>query len=118
MVRSCIQKITNPILFGIFLVVSTGCHEIGEEWGISVGKDYPKIKVFTEGDELKEVKICLEEQGYSGWPTTVVAEYDEEIYGGMLEGQCMYFKGKRVAVRFGTPSSGKYAKGTFQVIEN
>lgn len=102
------------VAFLPFLVMA--CQEPGQEWHITVGKGKPKEQVLYEGQEASEVKICLDKKGGSGYPIAVVAEFDDEFYGGMLVGQCMFFTGKRVAVRFGTPSSGKYAKGTYEII--
>lgn len=97
-----------------FLLV--GCQETGEEWYITFGKGKPKEQVLLDGGDVREVKVCLDKKGGSGYPTTVVAQFDDQSYAGMLRGQSMFFKGKRVAVRFGTPSSGKFAKGTYEII--
>ena len=92
------------------------CQETGEPWHITVGKGKPKEQVLVDGQQATEVKICLDKKGGSGYPTTVVAQFDDDFYANMLQGQCMYFTGKRVAVRFGTPSSGKFARGTYEII--
>lgn len=92
------------------------CQEPGEEWYISVGKGVNKQQVLVDGSDPTEVKICLDEKGGSGYPISVVAQFDDDKYAGLLEEQCMYFKGRKVLVRFGTPSSGKYAKGTYEII--
>ena len=94
-----------------------GCHDSGEPWKITVGMDKPKEQVFVDSDQSQEVMICLDKKGGSGYPTTVVAKYDDGRYAGMLQGQCMFFVGKRVSVKFATPSSGKYATGTYKVIQ-
>ena len=96
--------------------VITACEEPGEEWNISVGKGGDKQVVLVDGGEPTEVKVCLDEKGGSGYPISVVAQFDDDKYPGLLEGQCMFFKGKKVVLRFGTPSSGKYAKGTYEII--
>lgn len=114
-IRSNNNLVKNVFLVFILLMVS-GCHDYGEPWRITVGKDKPKEQVFVDGDEPQEVMICLDKKGGSGYPTTIVGKFDDEKYAGMLVGQCMHFIGKRVSVKFATPSSGKYAEGTFKVI--
>ena len=95
----------------------TSCHtETGKVWRITVGLDKPKEMVFIDTDDMQEVRICLDRKGGSGYPTRVVAKYDEDRYVNMLEGQCMFFAGKRVAVSFANPSSGKYAEGSFSLV--
>ena len=88
-----------------------------EPWRITVGLDKPKEMVFVDGDVLQEVRICLNTQGGSGYPTRVRAKFDDDRYTPMLTGQCMFFTGKRVSVKFANPSSGKYATGTYKVIQ-
>ena len=104
------------LIIALLPLLLLGCQKELPQWHITVGKGKPKEQVLYEGDASKEVKICLDGKGGSGYPTTVVASFDDDFYGGMLVGQCMYFSGQRVAVRFGTPSSGKYAKGTYEII--
>jgi hypothetical protein len=108
---------TNKFILLLIIMLISGCHDSGELWRITVGLDEPKEKVFIDGYQPQEVMICLDNKGGSGYPTTVVAKYDDQRYAGMLEGQCMFFTGKRVAVKFGTPSSGKFAQGTYAVLE-
>jgi len=112
---SSVVKIEWLLLFAV--LVLSGCHEIGENWRITVGKDMPKEKVFVDSDHEQEVKICLDKKGGSGYPITIVATFDDDKYAAMLEGQCMFFTGKRVSVKFGTPSSGKFAQGTYAVLQ-
>jgi|GEM_PF-2685588 len=113
----------NKVIFNKSVLVSSlmlilyGCHESGEPWRITVGLDKPKEFVFIDGDISKEVRICLDKKGGSGYPTRVAAKYDNDKYVPMLTGQCMFFTGKRVSVKFANPSSGKYAEGTYKVIQ-
>ncbi len=109
--------LVNKVILIFILVFLSGCHDYGDPWRITVGKDKPKEHVFVDGDEPQEVMICLDKKGGSGYPTTIVGKFDDEKYAGMLVGQCMNFIGKRVSVKFATPSSGKYAEGTFKVIQ-
>ena len=105
------------LLIAAFLpFIITACEEPGEEWNISVGKGGEKQVILVDESEPTEVKVCLDKKGGSGYPISVVAQFDNDKYPGMLEGQCMYFKGKKVVLRFGTPSSGKFAKGTYEII--
>lgn len=105
------------VLIALLLLLLYGCHELGESWRITVGLDKPKEMVFVDGDTPKEVRICLDTMGGSGYPTRVSARFDDERYTPMLVGQCMFFVGKRVSVKFANPSSGKYASGTYKIIQ-
>ncbi|MFK7794673.1 MAG: hypothetical protein AB8B89_04930 [Gammaproteobacteria bacterium] len=114
-----VKIILNRSLFvAALLLLLYGCHDsdLGEPWRITVGLDVPKEMIFVDGDITQEVRICLNTMGGSGYPTRVSARYDDERYTPMLVGQCMFFKGKRVSVKFANPSSGKYASGTYKVI--
>ena len=111
------NNFVKNVIWIFILVLMSGCHNYGDPWRITVGKDKPKEHVFVDGDEPQEVMICLDKKGGSGYPTTIIGKYDDQKYAGMLEGQCMFFIGKRVSVKFATPSSGKYAEGTYKVIQ-
>ncbi len=106
------------VLVASLLLLVFGCHDSADEpWRITVGLDKPKEMVFVDGDVPQEVRICLDKLGGSGYPTRVAAKYDNDRYLPMLTGQCMFFIGKRVSVKFASPSSGKYAAGTYKVIQ-
>ena len=112
------QKRLYKTLILIFIItLSTSCnYEPDQSWRITVGLDTSKEKILYQGDGPKEVRVCLDKKGGSGYPTRVLTKYDDQRYVGMLEGQCMFFKGNTVAVRFANPSSGKYANGTYKVM--
>ena len=113
-----IKTIFNKtIIISLLLLVLIGCHDSGEPWRITVGLDKPKEFVFVDADVPQEVRICLDKKGGSGYPTRVMAKFDDDRYGPMLQGQCMFITGKRVSVQFGNPSSGKFATGTYKVIQ-
>ena len=115
--NTIIKNIIGPLLVVTLLpFLVAGCEEPDLEWYITIGKGTKKQQVLYEGTDRREVKICLDKKGGSGYPTTVVADYDDKRYGGLLVGQCMYFTGNRVVVRFGTPSTGKFARGTYEII--
>ncbi|MFK8026549.1 MAG: hypothetical protein AB8C40_00655 [Gammaproteobacteria bacterium] len=109
--------INHKILLMMLLILVSGCHDSGEPWRITVGLDKPKKLVFIDGDEAREVRVCLDKQGGSGYPTRVVARFDDKKYTPMLPGQCMFFVGKHVSVSFPNPSSGKFAEGTYTIIQ-
>ena len=101
----------------ILLIMS--CHDdVGDPWRITVGLDAPKEKILYEGDQPEEVRLCLDKKGGSGYPTRVIAKFDDQRYANILEGQCMFFVGKLITVRFGNPSSGKFANGTYKIIKS
>ncbi len=111
------NNLVKKVILIFIVVLVSGCHDSGEPWRITVGLDKPKEQVFVEGDQPQEVMIYLDKKGGSGYPTTIVGKFDDQKYAGMLVGQCMFFEGKRVSVKFATPSSGKYAEGTYKVIQ-
>ena len=101
----------------VFMTLSvSACHEQNPEWELSTNSINGTKMVLVDGNEVQEVKICLDKKRAISFPTTVVADYDDQMYAGLLVGQCMYFKGKKVSVRLATPSSGKLAKGTYKII--
>ena len=112
------QELLHKTFILIFTIAtSVSCnYEPGESWRITVGLDTSKEKVLYQGEQPKEVRVCLDKKGGSGYPTRVLTKYDDQRYVGMLEGQCMFFKGNTVAVRFANPSSGKFANGTYKVM--
>lgn len=110
------RKAIALMLLTAIMITACQPQENQSPWKISVGRGSPKEQILVDGSSPQEVKICLDEKGGSGYPVTVIAKYDDESYAGLLEHQCMYFTGKKVSVRFGTPSSGKYAQGTFTIV--
>ena len=114
-------KILNLVYSIIFLALTSqisGCHDdIGEPWKIKVGGKIPNRLALVDGDAPQQVRVCLDRKGGSGYPITIVGIADGESYAGMLLGQCMFFEGKRVEVKFGTPTSGMFAEGTYSIIQ-
>lgn len=95
----------------------SGCHvDNGQPWKIKIGGKFPKLIKFVDGEELQKVRVCLDKKGGSGYPITVVISADDDSYSGILNGQCMFFEGKRIDVKFGTPTSGMFAEGTYSII--
>ena len=106
------------VIFILLICQISGCHvDSGQSWKIKIGGKYPKLIKFVDGEVSQKVRVCLDRKGGSGYPITVVISADGDSYSGILNGQCMFFEGKRVDVRFGTPTSGMYAEGTYRIIE-
>ena len=111
------KRLYKTLILFFIIALSTSCnYETSQSWRITVGLDTSKEKILYQGDRPKEVRVCLDKKGGSGYPTRVLTKYDDQRYVGMLEGQCMFFTGNTVAVRFANPSSGKYANGTYKVM--
>ena len=83
-----------------------------------IGGDLPMSKVVVDVDQPKHIKICSDEYKNIGFPINVNISYDDQKYYGLIEGLCITLHAKKVTVKFATPSSGKMAKGTYEVIES
>lgn len=112
------RKLFSIVILILFASQISGCHvDGGEQWKIKIGGKFPKLVRFVDGEIVKEVRVCLDKKGGSGYPITVVVYADGDMYPGILVGQCMFFEGKRIEVKFGTPTSGMFAEGTFTIIK-
>lgn len=95
----------------------SACSESDTAWQIGGDKAQKSI-VLLDNEMPLTIRVCLDKQGGSGYPITVVIDYDDNKYAGILEGQCMRFTARKTTVRFGTPSAFKYARGTYTIINN
>lgn len=110
------KRFLRIMAFTVSLLWLTGCSDNEMTW--KIGGDEPVNKLaLVDSDAEQTVKVCLEKKGGSGYPITIVVDYDEQKYAGLLEGQCKRFSGKKVVVRFGTPSAYKYAHGTYEILK-
>jgi len=73
-------------------------------------------KVIIDEESSKQVKICSDKYKNIGFPVNVNIDYDDETYFGLIEGLCITVNAKKIKIRFATPSSGKRAEGTFEVL--
>ncbi len=86
------------------------------EW--QIGTNTSVSKVIFEQSEAASVKICSDEYKDIGFSTNINIDYDENTYFRLLEGVCITVKAKKIRVRFATPSSGKRARGTFEILDS
>lgn len=82
-----------------------------------IGENLPKHKIIVDSQELKKVKVCSEEYKNVGFPVHLNITYDQKTYFGLLEGLCISVHAKKIKVEFASPSSGKMARGTYEVLE-
>ena len=105
--------LTMGMLFGGMLF---GCkNDAAQEW--QIGKGFPMRKTLVELDEPRNIKICSDEYKHIGFPINLHIDYDDQRYYGLIEGLCITVNAKVVKVKIATPSSGKMARGTFEILE-
>jgi len=109
--------------FGKFLVCFLGitflvaCNEKNtKEW--KLGKDQPMSKVLVDVDSPKRIKICSDKYKHISFPLVLHVDYDDKRYYGLLEGVCITVNAKKLRVKFANPSSGKAARGTFEILDS
>ncbi|MBT8123736.1 MAG: hypothetical protein KJO81_02805 [Gammaproteobacteria bacterium] len=83
-----------------------------------IGSNSSISKVIFEQDEAARVKVCSDEYKDIGFSTNINIDYDENTYFRLIEGVCITIKAKKIRVRFATPSSGKRARGTFEILDS
>lgn len=81
-----------------------------------IGGQQSMLKTIFEQDEPKNIKICADEYKDIGFSTTINIHYDDNIYHQLLVGLCITVNAKKVKVLFATASSGKMARGTFEIL--
>lgn len=77
----------------------------------------PMSKTLTELDEPKNIKICSDQYKQISFPLHLHIDYDDQRYYGLIEGLCITVNARKVEVKLATPSSGKMARGTFEILE-
>lgn len=82
-----------------------------------IGSNTSVSKVIFEQSEAARVKLCSDKYKNIGFSTNINIDYDDNTYFRLIEGVCITVKAKKIRVRFATPSSGKRAEGTFEVLE-
>ena len=111
MVRLCI--------FVLIILALISCQETSDNkqpW--KIGGDYGMSKIIVNQDEATDVKICSDKYKDIGFSTTINIHYDGKTYYRLIEGLCVTIHAKKASVRFATPSSGKRAEGTFEILES
>ncbi len=110
-----------PKIFLLILVCFVICACINEpkkeihNW--QIGSNTSVSKVIFEQSEAARVKVCSDKYKNIGFSTNINIDYDDNTYFRLIEGVCITVKAKKIRVRFATPSSGKRAEGTFEVLE-
>ncbi len=87
-----------------------------QDW--QIGSNTSVLKVIFEQDEAARVKVCSDEYKDIGFSTNINIDYDDNTYFRLIEGVCITIKAKKITVRFATPSSGKRARGTYEVLDS
>ena len=111
-----LTKHTKTVFFILVATVLVGCEkDLSQKW--QIGGKSPMISTLVDIEEPKKIKICSDEYKNIGFPINVNIDYDDKSYYGLIEGLCITVLAKKLTVRFATPSSGKMAKGTFEILE-
>lgn len=104
----------------VFVVLSLfACEDVkdnSQPWKISSSDGM--FKTIINADEAVDVKICADKYKNIGFATNVNVHYDGKTYYRLIEGLCITLHAKQVRLRFATPSSGKRAEGTFEILES
>ena len=82
-----------------------------------IGKDQPMSKTLVELESPKNIKLCSDEYKHISFPLVLHIDYDENRYYGLLEGLCITVHAKTLKIKFANPSSGKMARGTYEILE-
>ena len=104
------------IIFAVILFFAACKEDKAQTW--KIGKDQPMSKVLVELDSPKNIKICSDEYKHISFPLVLHVDYDDNRYYGLLEGVCITVHAKKLRVKFANPSSGKMARGTFEVLDS
>jgi hypothetical protein len=106
------------LLILVCFVISACINESKKDiYDWQIGSNTSVSKVIFEQDEAARVKVCSDKYKDIGFSTNINIDYDENTYFRLIEGVCITIKAKMIRVRFATPSSGKRAEGTFEVLE-
>jgi len=117
--RQNILIMMKPSLFALIVLSISACTEVSENiqpWNI--GGDHGVAKVIVDLDSAKNIKICSDKYKNIGFATNINIDYDDKTYFRLIEGLCITIHAKKVRVRFATPSSGKRAEGTFEILDS
>ena len=105
-------------IFIIFILIIFACNDKPKNIHVwEIGGKHGMSKVIFEQDQPETLKVCSDKYKDIGFSTNINIDYDGKIYYGLLESLCITIKAKKIRVRFATPSSGKRAQGTYEVLQ-
>ena len=110
-------NIGQIVIIFISIILFTACKEDNSQSWV-IGKDQPMSKVLVDVDTPKKIKICSDEYKHISFPLVLHVDYDDSRYYGLLEGVCITVNAKKLRVKFANPSSGKVARGTFEILDS
>lgn len=108
----------KPSLFVLLILSLFACKGASKNiqpWNIG-GKD-GVAKMIVDLDKAADIKVCSDKYKNIGFSTNINIDYDDKTYFRLIEGLCITVNAKKVMVRFATPSSGKRAEGTFELLD-
>ena len=105
------------ILLACVVLVLMGCEDdLNNVQLWKIGGKHGMSKVILNQENTAEVKICADKYKDIGFSTNINVDFDQETYFGLHEGLCITLNAKKIRIRFATPSSGKRAEGTFEIL--
>ncbi len=108
------NRLVNISILLMMLLIACK-NESSQQW--EIGGHFPMKRVLVDLDQPKDIKICSDEYKNIGFPVNVNIDYDDQRYYGLIEGLCITVRAKKLTVKFATPSSGKKARGTFEILQ-
>jgi len=106
-------------IFTIIILIFCSCNDNSKNLQVwEIGGKHGMSKVIFEQDQAADIKFCSDKYKDIGFSTNINIDYDENTYYRLFEGLCITINAKKVRVRFATPSSGKMARGTFEILDS
>ena len=106
-------------LFAVIVLCLFACKEtIDNKQPWKIGGKHGMSSVILNQDKATDIKICSDRYKDIGFSTNINVDYDDQTYFRLIEGLCITLHAKKIRIRFATPSSGKRAEGTFEILES
>ena len=109
-------KLIYILLFCLSLLSCAEKPDHSKPW--KIGGKHGMSNVIVNQAKAMDVKICSDYYKDIGFSTNINIDYDDQTFFGLIEGLCITVHAKKVRIRFATPSSGKRAEGTFEILES
>lgn len=108
------KNLTIPVFICLWLFACQDTSENKQPW--KIGGKHGMSNIIFDQEQAADIKICADKYKDIGFSTSINIAYDENIYYRLIEGLCITIQAKKVRVQFATPSSGKRAEGTFEIL--
>lgn len=114
------RKTTWLLCLMLFVLISllSACEKQSNAQSWQIGKGQPMNKTLLELESPKNIRVCSDEYRHISFPLILHVVYDDKKYYGLLEGVCITVHAKVLKVKFANPSSGKMARGTYEILDS